>query len=133
MLPEGRDPLDPAEWLRRARSNLARARAGRVSADALYEDACFDAQQAAEKAVKAVLVQKQIPFPKTHAIERLLGLAAVNGIDVTDAVKEASLLTAYATFSRYPGPANDVTKQEYEHALELAEMVMRWAQDSIAG
>ncbi|MGB9825381.1 MAG: HEPN domain-containing protein [Desulfofundulus sp.] len=48
---------DSRLWLRRARSNLERARLGRVSEGILYEDLCFDAQQAAEKALKAVLVQ----------------------------------------------------------------------------
>jgi HEPN domain-containing protein len=64
MPPEPRNPLDPREWLRRARSNLARARAGMITSEVLYEDACFDAQQAAEKAIKAVLVKGQIPFPQ---------------------------------------------------------------------
>ncbi len=42
-------------WLGRAESNLARARLGRQSEDILYEDICFDAQQAAEKALKGLL------------------------------------------------------------------------------
>jgi HEPN domain-containing protein len=45
-------PEDPREWLNRARSNLAIAR-NRVS-QAYLEDLCFEAQQAAEKAIKAV-------------------------------------------------------------------------------
>ncbi len=52
MPPERRRPGDPAEWLRRARSNLHRARAYRQQPEVLYEDFCFDAQQAAEKAIK---------------------------------------------------------------------------------
>jgi HEPN domain-containing protein len=35
-------------WLKRAKSNMARAKAGRVSSEILYEDLCFDAQQAVE-------------------------------------------------------------------------------------
>ena len=42
--------LDKAnEWLQRAKSNMARAKAGRVSPEILYEDLCYDAQQAVEK------------------------------------------------------------------------------------
>lgn len=37
------------EWLRRAKSNLERARKGKLSEDILYEDLCFDCQQVAEK------------------------------------------------------------------------------------
>jgi HEPN domain-containing protein len=49
-------PTDPREWLNRARSNLALAKSGTVGA--LLEDLCFEAQQAAEKAVKAVFVHR---------------------------------------------------------------------------
>ena len=45
---------DPREWLNRARSNLARARDR--AAEVYLEDLCFDAQQAAEKAIKAVMI-----------------------------------------------------------------------------
>ena len=72
MPPEYRDPTNPMEWLRRARSNLARARADRDVDNVLYEDLCFDAQLAAEKVEKALLVKQQIPFPKTHDIINLL-------------------------------------------------------------
>ena len=47
-------PNDPAEWLNRARSSLVRAKA-RLPGSYL-EDHCFDAQQAAEKAIKAVFI-----------------------------------------------------------------------------
>jgi HEPN domain-containing protein len=44
---------DPREWLNRARSNLALAKAKRKG---IYlEDLCFDAQQAAEKGHKGTL------------------------------------------------------------------------------
>ena len=45
MPPEGPSPEDPREWLRRARSNLARASQGQTTPDVLFEDTCFDAQQ----------------------------------------------------------------------------------------
>lgn len=80
-MPPGRnDPADPRAWLRRARSNLARARV--TPPQVLYEDLCFDAQQAAEKAIKAVLGHRAISFPKTHDLNHLLSLAARNGIDI---------------------------------------------------
>ena len=50
-----RDPSDPREWLRRARSSLALASTTPASPEVLYEELCFEAQQAAEKAVKSVL------------------------------------------------------------------------------
>lgn len=59
-----RNPSDPREWLRRARSNLERA--GVLTPNSYKEDACFDAQQTAEKAIKVVLVWHHIPFPYVH-------------------------------------------------------------------
>lgn len=56
MPPEREGPGDPREWLRRARSKLVRAQADRNLPGVLYEDLCFDAQQAAEKSLRAVLV-----------------------------------------------------------------------------
>jgi HEPN domain-containing protein len=64
MPSQHRDPTNPQEWLRQARSNLARAKADRGLPEVLYEDLCFDAQQAAEKAVKALLVQRRVRFPR---------------------------------------------------------------------
>jgi HEPN domain-containing protein len=61
-------PDDPREWLSRARSNLARAKA---EVPGVYlEDLCFDAQQAAEKAIKAVLISQNKRFPHVHVCRR---------------------------------------------------------------
>ena len=53
-------PDDPREWLNRARSNLALAK-NRIP-DAYLEDLCFEAQQAAEKAIKAILIACRINY-----------------------------------------------------------------------
>ena len=62
--PERYPPDDPREWMNRARSNLLRAR-NRIP-DAYLEDLCFDAQQAAEKAIKAVMIARAIDFSYVH-------------------------------------------------------------------
>lgn len=62
-MPERRQPDDPVEWLNRARSNLQRARLDVRLDDVYLEDLCFDAQQAAEKAIKAVMIHRGIDFP----------------------------------------------------------------------
>lgn len=128
MPPNHRDPTQAAEWLRRARSNLARARAGRSAPEVLYEDLCFDAQQAAEKAIKAVLVHRQVSFPKTHDIIDLLTILQRSGVPVPQEIQQADLLTGYAVETRYPGLSEEVTKEDYAQALELAERVVRWVE-----
>ncbi len=63
---EQRTPNDPREWLRRARSNLSQAKGGIGLPEVYLEDLCFQAQQAAEKALKGVLIALGIHFPHTH-------------------------------------------------------------------
>ena len=63
MPPKRRSADDPIEWLNCARSNLARAKADSRIPNVYLEDLCFDAQQAAEKAIKAVLLNLGVRFP----------------------------------------------------------------------
>ena len=65
-------PDDPREWLNRARSNIAIAK-NRVP-EAYLEDLCFEAQQASEKAIKAVMISRDIGFPYVHDLGVLLSI-----------------------------------------------------------
>jgi HEPN domain-containing protein len=57
---------NPRGWLARAHNNLLLAESGRQRG-VFLEDLCFEAQQAAKKALKAVCVSYKIEFPKTHS------------------------------------------------------------------
>jgi len=118
-------PDDPEEWLNRAKSNLIRARQNHP--DVYLEDLCFDAQQAAEKAIKAILIHLNVDFPYTHDLMTLLTRVAEAGKSVPDEIKEAAMLTDYAAESRYPSPAESVTNEEYEEAVATAKRVVNWA------
>ncbi len=120
------------EWVKRAKGNLARARQSKPE-EAFWEDLCFDAQQAAEKALKAVLVVRNIDFPKTHEISELLRLIEQCGIEVQDELWQAQVLAKYAVETRYPGPAEPLTEKEYCQAVALAERVVQWAEKIISG
>jgi HEPN domain-containing protein len=56
-----REASTPRKWLKRAKSNLAIARQPRTD-EISWEDLCFEVQQAAEKALKAVVLAKGIKF-----------------------------------------------------------------------
>lgn len=105
----GKLPGSPEEWLEHARSDLRLARLAAGDASIRREQACFHAQQAAEKAIKAVLLSRQAGFPLTHDIEELLELAERSGLPVPKPVEDAGLLTPYAVETRYPGYWLDVT------------------------
>ena len=121
-------PDDPKEWLNRARSNLAIAKS-RVPG-AYMEDLCFEAQQAAEKAIKARLIVLGIDFPYVHDLAHLLSLLDETGESVPESVRKASTLTPYAVFTRYPAPARPVTLDEYIAAVGIAEAVIQWAEEN---
>ncbi len=129
--PERLPPDDPREWLRRARSNLALARAR--GPDVYLEDLCFEAQQAAEKAIKAVLIHLGHEVPRAHDLARLLSVLGDAGEDIPDDVREAVDLTPYAVLGRYPGPLRALTEEEYLRAVVLAERVVRWAEQRVTG
>ncbi|MGH7535163.1 MAG: HEPN domain-containing protein [Gemmatimonadales bacterium] len=116
----------PLDWLRRARSNLVLARQPKPP-EALWEDLCFEAQQAAEKAIKAVLVSRGVDFPKTHDLGRLLRILEESGMKLPAPVWRSPELTAYAWEARYPGDYEPATADVHRRAVELAEAVVRWA------
>jgi len=133
MPPRLRSTGDPGEWLRHARSNLSRCRGDRRLPEVLIEDLCFDAQQAAEKAIKAVLVLRGRRFPKTHDLAELLNVAAASGGSVPAEILQAMRLTPYAVAGRYPGISEDASEEDYREALEIAEKVVAWAEGLVRG
>jgi HEPN domain-containing protein len=123
-------PKDPREWLARAKSNLALAR--NVIPEVDLEDFCFDAQQCAEKAIKAIFVGRGETFPFIHDLEELLGLLRRNGVKVPKYILAAEELSQYAAKTRYPGMADPVTQREYKRAVRIATAVLRWAERQVA-
>ena len=58
------------EWLARARDDLELAEnAVRGGTGPFMRDAAFHCQQAAEKALKAFLTWRDLPFPRVHDLE----------------------------------------------------------------
>ncbi len=125
-----RSPDNPEDWLGRARSSLALSSV--KTPGVLYEDLCFQAQQAAEKAVKAVFVARKIPYPYTHDINALLSGLEQHGIVIPEPLWNAVTLTSYASDTRYPGIETPVTKEEYHQAVRLAQEILNWA-EGLAG
>ena len=130
MQDERNDPGSPNDWLRRAKSNLIRAKQPK-HAEVFWEDLCFDAQQAAEKSLKALLVHNKIPFRLVHDIAELLTVLEQNGIALPEEIRTAAELTDYAVAVRYPGPMEPVTEHEYNDAVRIAEKVVAWVDNLI--
>ena len=120
-------PGSPRDWLRRARSDLALAKVA-LPAGVLYEDLCFHAQQAAEKAIKSVYRSAGREFRYTHDLDELLDGLQRNGVPIPEAVQEAATLTEFAWQARYPGPAEPVSDADYQRAVTVAERVVECAE-----
>jgi HEPN domain-containing protein len=109
------------QWLDKARKDLA---AGGVLIKEEFEDyetVGFHAQQAAEKFIKAFLVRHQIEFPKSHDIALLRQLVARVDPRLGQKLAKADTLTPYGVEFRYPGDSPEVSRDEGEKALRLAE------------
>ena len=129
MLPEQFGPDDPREWLRRAESNLVQAQ--RNASGICLEDLCFQAQQAAEKALKAVLIARRRRLAYTHDLAALFHFIEQSGQPVPDDVKRTVRLSDYAVETRYPGLFEPVAEEEYREALELAERCVEWVRERV--
>ena len=123
---EGNFSGSPADWLRYARSDLELSRIVRPD-EVLFEVLCYHTQQAAEKALKAVLIAKAVPPPKTHNIRTLLDLLPQKVI-VSQEIEDAASPTDYAVTSRYHGDFEPVDEEEYKETVRLAETVVLWAE-----
>ena len=129
MPPESHAPDDPQEWLNRARSNLVLA--DNRLPGVYLEDLCFEAQQAAEKALKALLIHRGIGFPYVHDLSQLLTLLHTSGLAIPDEVLEATTLSKFAVATRYPGVVGPVSDAMYSAALMTAQDVVRWVEGFI--
>lgn len=130
MPPDRRPPDDPEEWLNRARSNLVQARARQP--EVYLEDLCFQAQQAAEKALKALLLRRMGTFPYVHDLRSLLDRLEAEGEDLSGRMREVVRLNQYAVAARYPGVDEPVEPDEYEEAIRLAEYAVEWVQTALS-
>ena len=69
--------------------------------DETHAAAGFHAQQAVEKALKALLCLRDIDFPRTHDLENLLALLSQVGASPDLSSADARALTPYAVSFRY--------------------------------
>lgn len=94
------------------------------------ENIVFLAQQAAEKAIKAVLIHLQISFPLVHDMGILIALLPQDkmppgGFALTE-------LNPYASIRRYEEGPLPLSKDEIEVSLQASEDVAVWAEEIIS-
>ena len=116
---------DARAWLARAELDLRAADLELRNPEAgLWADVAFHAQQAAEKALKALLASRDVPFRKTHSIEELGRACLVVAPQIGPLVDAAAPLTEYAWKFRYPGETGDPSRSEAEQAVAVARRLV---------
>jgi HEPN domain-containing protein len=121
-------------WLRQAHSDLAMA--AYASEGGFYAQACYHCSQAAEKALKAVLLALGQEPERTRSIERLLLALELLGIK-TDPLRQLALkpLQRMTTASRYPdgdeAPVDLFDARDGALALEVAKAVVGFADQQL--
>ena len=129
MVERSRDWMDQAEWdLSHAKSDLERG---------FYDWACFSAQQAAEKAVKAVF-QKLTAEGWGHSVADLLNELPKEAKPDEQLIDGALELDKAYISARYPNahpsgsPRNRYTKKEAERLARYAEEIIDFCKDSLS-
>ena len=123
-----------ADWIGQAERDIQAAQA---SMDAgLFEWACFIAQQAAEKAVKAV-AQARAGDAMGHAVSRLLQ-AVFDGPVPKELLDAAGRLDRFYIPTRYPNgwaagkPGDYYSREDAEAAISDARGIVEFCQSHLA-
>jgi HEPN domain-containing protein len=122
--PANPSPGSPQDWLRHAKSDLALATHVENDVDVLPNQKAFHAQQAAEKAIKGVMVHEDIRFPLTHDLTELTKRWEMSGRTWPPALLAVNSLNPYAVESRYPGYVHQISTGEVRTAIALAGQVV---------
>lgn len=107
------------EWLRKAEDDVRTAELVIASDADLPNPIAFHSQQAVEKYLKAYLTWHQVPFPKTHDIERLLVLVESVDKDLADSLADTTVLAMYGVEVRYPGDMAEASDRDAQMAIAL--------------
>ncbi len=111
-------------WLRKAEGDLGAAIVLKDADPKRLDISVYHCQQAAEKAIKAWLVSREISFSKTHDLERLLECANSDSGLLSHLGEHMLILTPYVVEFRYPGDVFEPEESEVIEAIRLATEVL---------
>jgi HEPN domain-containing protein/predicted nucleotidyltransferase len=117
----------PHWWLEHAQKDLALAQLAYESDLDFAQQVCFQSQQAAEKAIKAVLLERNVDIPYTHELKDLVKEVTSRGLSVPPDVARADELTRCAVKTRYPHTEHEITDQNIADAMLIADATVAWA------
>lgn len=122
--------IETQRWLRFAMEDLDVARAIVAGEHGVARLACWHAQQAAEKTLKAGLIFHQISFPRTLDLD-LLNQLLPTSWRIIDQADRLSELSEWAVEARYPGDWPEAMASDAERAVQTASVVDQWIREKI--
>ncbi len=114
-------------WLAEAKADLRHAKASLEIGD--YNWACFAAHQAAEKALKALIIHVAGEYPRGHDLVKLYRRAKKHvALELSET--GLAILSAFYTQARYPNaglerPSEEITREQAVNAIEVAEKIVK--------
>ena len=117
--------------LKRASQARMLLRRSRIDADVLrlgvHDDvAAFHAQQAIEKALKAVLTVHRVDYPFTHSLPELAGMLADRGLELPLSPYRLGDFTECAVVLRYEESPEEIVFDRNK-LIETTEIYLTWA------
>jgi HEPN domain-containing protein len=108
-------------WISKADHDLGSAKIIYLHLPDYFDTIAFHCQQATEKYIKAILIQREIEFERSHDLIYLLELLPEDIAISDDKYKKAVLLNGFSVQIRYPNKIEHMTKEELEEAICIAE------------
>ena len=109
------------QWLAKADEDLSASKLLLDLGTSFFVTIGFHCQQAAEKFCKAFLTWHQIEFPKTHDLVLLVALMSTVDSSLASQLTDIAALNPYGVDIRYPGDLMEITLEDAEEAVQLAE------------
>ncbi|HUU99125.1 MAG TPA: HEPN domain-containing protein [Phycisphaerae bacterium] len=108
-------------WLRKARNDLITGERALGGQPSVRDTACFHAQQAVEKALKALMVFREVEPPRTHHIGLLLKQCGTVDARLSAMSKDLKWLTSFAVDVHYADVGDEPTVEQARNALLVAQ------------
>jgi HEPN domain-containing protein len=121
-------------WIRQAENDMAMAEFARSGQ--FYAQACYHCSQAAEKALKGLLIGLGQDPPRSNSLERLVDALADLGLEVESLrALQLKALSRMTTATRYPdadeAPMNLFDARDCDLALGVAKSVLETVTKSL--
>ena len=119
-------------WLEKAKDDLAWTR-GNIR-EKIWPGACFTAQQAAEKSLKAYLLSRGESGKKIHDLGSLLEICRKSEPAFEQLREACATLTDYYAATRYPDVSEfmEFSSREAQEALSFAESIFNFVESKIS-